>query len=142
MTNVQFIFNVEDKSILLQKLLLQNLKKKKTSLVFCEDQSELRALSENLWVNSGVNFFPHMADEPYENEMIILSDDRIDWMDDTLINFSDSMINGFNRYLKLIELVTDDDETKEKARDRFKFYKDCGYKLNSVDAKQLSANML
>lgn len=141
MTNVQFIFNVEDKSILLQKLLLQNLKKKKTSLVFCEDQSELRALSENLWVNSGVNFFPHMADEPYENEMIILSDDRIDWMDDTLINFSDSMINGFNRYLKLIELVTDDDETKEKARDRFKFYKDCGYKLNSVDAKQLSANM-
>ena len=82
-----------------------------------------------------------MADEPYENEMIILSDDRIDWMDDTLINFSDSMINGFNRYLKLIELVTDDDETKEKARDRFKFYKDCGYKLNSVDAKQLSANM-
>ena len=141
MTNVQFIFNVEDKSILLQKLLLQNLKKKKTSLVFCEDQSELRALSENLWVNSGVNFFPHMADEPYENEMIILSNDRIDWMDDTLINFSDSMINGFNRYLKLIELVTDDDETKEKARDRFKFYKDCGYKLNSVDAKQLSANM-
>jgi DNA polymerase-3 subunit chi len=141
LTNVQFIFNVEDKSILLQKLLLQNLKKKKTSLVFCEDQSELRALSENLWVNSGVNFFPHMADEPYENEMIILSDDRIDWMDDTLINFSDSMINGFNRYLKLIELVTDDDETKEKARDRFKFYKDCGYKLNSVDAKQLSANM-
>ena len=141
MTNVQFIFNVEDKSILLQKLILQNLKKKKTSLVFCEDQSELRALSENLWVNSGVNFFPHMADEPYENEMIILSDDRIDWMDDTLINFSDSMINGFNRYLKLIELVTDDDETKEKARDRFKFYKDCGYKLNSVDAKQLSANM-
>lgn len=141
MTNVQFIFNVEDKSILLQKLLLQNLKKKKTSLVFCEDQSELRALSENLWVNSGVNFFPHMVDEPYENEMIILSNDRIDWMDDTLINFSDSMINGFNRYLKLIELVTDDDETKEKARDRFKFYKDCGYKLNSVDAKQLSANM-
>ena len=142
MTNVQFIFNVEDKSILLQKLILQNLKKKKTSLVFCKDQSELRALSENLWVNSGVNFFPHMVDEPYENEMIILSDDRIDWMDDTLINFSDSMINGFNRYLKLIELVTDDDETKEKARDRFKFYKDCGYKLNSVDAKQLSANML
>jgi DNA polymerase-3 subunit chi len=141
LTNVQFIFNVEDKSILLQKLLLQNLKKKKTSLVFCEDQSELRALSENLWVNSGVNFFPHMVDEPYENEMIILSNDRIDWMDDTLINFSDSMINGFNRYLKLIELVTDDDETKEKARDRFKFYKDCGYKLNSVDAKQLSANM-
>ena len=142
MTNVQFIFNVEDKSILLQKLLLQNLKKKKTSLVFCEDQSELRALSENLWVNSGVNFFPHMADEPYENEMIILSNDRIDWMDDTLINFSSSLIDGFNRYLKLIELVTDDEKTKVKARDRFKFYKDCGYKVNSVDEQKLIINLL
>jgi len=83
-----------------------------------------------------------MVDEPYKNEMIILSDDKIDLMDDTLINFSDSMIDGFNRYLKLIELVTDDDETKEKARNRFKFYNDCGYKLNSVDAKQLSANLI
>ena len=142
MTNIQFIFNVENKLILLQNLLLQNLKKKKTSLVFCENQSELRSLSENLWVNSRVNFLPHMVDEPYKNEMIILSDDKIDLMDDTLINFSDSIIDGFNRYLKLIELVTDDDETKEKARNRFKFYNDCGYKLNSVDAKQLSANLI
>ena len=73
--------------------------------------------------------------------MIILSDDKIDWMDDTLINFSNSKINGFNRYLKLIELVTDDEETKKKARERFKFYKDCGYKVNSVDANQLSINL-
>ena len=51
------------------------------------------------------------------------------------------MIDGFNRYLKLIELVTDSEETKEKARDRFKFYKDCGYKINSVDEKQLSVNL-
>ena len=141
MTNVQFIFNVKDKSALLHSLLLQNLQKKKASLVFCRDQSETKALSKNLWGSSGINFLPHILNKPRENEMIILSNDRIDWMDDTLINFSDSMINGFNRYLKLIELVTDDDETKEKARDRFKFYKDCGYKLNSVDAKQLSANM-
>ena len=142
MTNVQFIFNVEDKSILLQKLLLQNLKKKKTSLVFCEDQSELRALSENLWSSSGINFLPHIVNKPYENEMIVLSNDRIDWMDDVLINFSSSMIDGFNRYLKLIELVSDDEKTKEKARNRFKFYKDCGYKVNSVDEKKLTFNLL
>ena len=110
-------------------------------LVLCGDQSELKTLSKNLWVNSGVNFFPHRVNQPYENEMIILSDDKIDWMDDTLINFSNSKINGFNRYLKLIELVTDDEETKKKARERFKFYKDCGYKVNSVDANQLSINL-
>ena len=141
MTNVQFIFNVKDKSILLHSLLLQNLQKKKESLVFCRDKYELETLSENLWTSSVINFLPHRVNEPYDNELIILSDDRIDWLDDTLINFSDSMIDGFNRYLKLIELVTDSEETKEKARDRFKFYKDCGYKINSVDEKQLSVNL-
>ncbi|MDC0422839.1 DNA polymerase III subunit chi [Methylophilaceae bacterium] len=141
MTNVQFIFNVKDKSILLHNLLLQNLQKKKASLVFCRDKYELEILSENLWTSSVINFLPHKVNEPYDNELIILSDDRIDWLDDTLINFSDSMIDGFNRYLKLIELVTDSEETKEKARDRFKFYKDCGYKINSVDEKQLSVNL-
>ena len=52
------------------------------------------------------------------------------------------MIDGFNRYLKLIELVSDDEKTKEKARNRFKFYKDCGYKVNSVDEKKLTFNLL
>jgi len=142
LTNVQFIFNVKDKSVLLHSLLLQNLQKKKASLVFCGDQSETKALSENLWSSSGINFLPHIVNKPYENEMIILSDDRIDWMDDTLINFSTSMIVGFNRYLKLVELVTDDEKNKAKARDRFKFYKDCGYKVNSIDEKRLTINLL
>ena len=142
MTNVQFIFNVKDKSLLLHRLLLKNIQKKKTSLVFCGDQSEILALSKNLWANSEINFLPHSVNKLYENEMIVLSDDRIDFMDDTLINFSSSIINGFNRYLKLIELVSDDEKTKEKARNRFKFYKDCGYKVNSVDEKKLTFNLL
>jgi len=142
LTNVQFIFNVKDKSALLHSLLLQNLQKKKASLVFCRDQSETKALSKNLWGSSGINFLPHILNKPRENEMIILSDDRIDWMDDTLINFSTSMIVGFNRYLKLVELVTDDEKNKAKARDRFKFYKDCGYKVNSIDEKRLTINLL
>ena len=142
MTNVQFIFNVKDKSTLLHSLLLHNLHKKKTSLIFCGDQSEIAALSENLWSNSGINFFPHTVNKPCENEVILLSNKRIDWMDDTLINFSNSMIDGFNRYLKLIELVTDDEKKKEKGRERFKFYKDCGYKVNSIDAKNLIVNLL
>lgn len=142
MTNVQFIFNVKDKSLLLHRLLLKNIQKKKTSLVFCGDQSEILALSKNLWANSEINFLPHSVNKLYENEMIVLSDDRIDFMDDTLINFSSSIINGFNRYLKLIELVTEDEKTKEKARDRFKFYKDYGYKVNSVDEKKLIVNLL
>jgi DNA polymerase IIIc chi subunit len=52
------------------------------------------------------------------------------------------MVDGFNRYLNLIELVTDDEKTKEKARNRFKIYKDYGYKVNSIDEKNLTINYL
>jgi|TARA_B110000971_G_scaffold197498_1_gene213406 DNA polymerase-3 subunit chi len=142
LTNVQFIFNVKDKSALLYSLLLRNLQKKKASLVFCRNQSEIKELSQNLWINSGINFLPHAVNKQCKNESIILSNDKIDWMDDTLINFSSSMVDGFNRYLNLIELVTDDEKTKEKARNRFKIYKDYGYKVNSIDEKNLTINYL
>ena len=59
-------------------------------------------------------------------------------MDDTLINSTDSMVNGFNRYLKLVELVTEDEAAKIKARERYKFYKDCGYRLSSMDVSNIN----
>ena len=123
-------------------LLLRNLQKKKASLVFCRNQSEIKELSQNLWINSGINFLPHAVNKQCKNESIILSNDKNDWMDDTLINFSSSMVDGFNRYLNLIELVTDDEKKKKKARNRFKIYKDYGYKVNSIDEKNLTINYL
>jgi len=61
-------------------------------------------------------------------------------MDDTLINFTSKEIQGFSRYLKMYELVGHDNEDKKSARERYRFYKDCGYKVDSSDASNLDFN--
>ena len=72
------------------------------------------------------------------NEMICIASEKVDWMDDTLINSTYSMVNGFNRYLKLVELVTGDEAAKIKARERYELYKDCGYRLSSMDVSNIN----
>ena len=56
-------------------------------------------------------------------------------MDDTIINISSQMIDGFNRYLNLFEIVSIDEEDKKLARIRFQYFKDRGYNIKSIDAK-------
>ncbi|MDA1338696.1 MAG: DNA polymerase III subunit chi [Methylophilales bacterium] len=138
MTNVLFIFNVKDKWSVLHNLILKNLQKKRTTLVFCSNKKEGDALSEYFWNNSPSNFLAHQVNQVCMNEMICIASEKVDWMDDTLINSTDSMVNGFNRYLKLVELVTEDEAAKIKARERYKFYKDCGYRLSSMDVSNIN----
>ena len=138
MTNVLFIFNVKDKWSVLHNLILKNLQKKRTTLVFCSNKKEGDGLSEYFWNNSPSNFLAHQVNQVCMNEMICIASEKVDWMDDTLINSTDSMVNGFNRYLKLVELVTEDEAAKIKARERYKFYKDCGYRLSSMDVSNIN----
>jgi DNA polymerase III subunit chi len=138
LTNVLFIFNVKDKWSVLHNLILKNLQKKRTTLVFCSNKKEGDGLSEYFWNNSPSNFLAHQVNQVCMNEMICIASEKVDWMDDTLINSTDSMVNGFNRYLKLVELVTEDEAAKIKARERYKFYKDCGYRLSSMDVSNIN----
>jgi DNA polymerase IIIc chi subunit len=57
-------------------------------------------------------------------------------MDDTIINISCQMVNGFNRYLNLFEIVSTEEEDKKLARIRFQYLKDRGYNIQSIDAKK------
>lgn len=57
-------------------------------------------------------------------------------MDDTIINISNKMIDGFNRYLNLFEMVSTDEDDKKLARKRFQYFKDRGYNIQTIDVKQ------
>jgi DNA polymerase-3 subunit chi len=40
----------------------------------------------------------------------------------------------FSRYLRLIEIVSNEEEDKKMARERLKFYRDRGYEIQLIDA--------
>lgn len=97
----------------------------------------MNKLSEELW-NNGSIFMPHLHNDSDGLHLISLSNNKIDCMDDTIINYSNVSINGFNRYLKLIEIVSTDNYEKEQARVRYKFFKDCGYDIEHIDVNKIS----
>jgi DNA polymerase-3 subunit chi len=54
--------------------------------------------------------------------------------DDFMINLKSEISSSFSRYLKLIEIVSLNEEDKKTARDRLKFYRDRGYEIHLIDA--------
>ena len=137
MTNIKFFFNVENKIELICSILPERLNKKRNSLIYCLDNIQLNLLSDQLWGNSLESFFPHEENNNHHFSKIILSNKNIEWMDDTIINISSQMVDGFNRYLNLFEIVSTDEEDKKLARIRFQYFKDRGYNIQSIDAKKI-----
>ena len=136
MTNIKFFFNVESKIDLVFSLLPERLNKKRTSLIYCSNDIQLNHLSDKLWGNSSDSFFPHEENNHHNLNKITLTNKSIEWMDDTIINISSQMVDGFNRYLNLFEIVSIEEEDKKLARIRFQYFKDCGYNVQSIDAKK------
>ncbi len=136
MTNIKFFFNVESKIDLVFSLLPERLNKKRNSLIYCSNDIQLNHLSDKLWGDSSDSFFPHEENNHHNLNKITLSNKSIEWMDDTIINISSQMIDGFNRYLNLFEIVSTDEEDKKLARIRFQYFKDRGYNIQSIDAKK------
>ena len=136
MTNIKFFFNVENKIDLVFSLLPERLNKKRNSLIYCSNDIQLNHLSDKLWGDSSDSFFPHEENNHHNLNKITLSNKSIEWMDDTIINISSQMVDGFNRYLNLFEIVSIEEEDKKLARIRFQYFKDCGYNIQSIDAKK------
>ena len=136
MTNIKFFFNVENKIEFICSMLPERLNKKKNSLIYCSNNEQLKILSNYLWSNNLSEFFPHEENNHHYFNKITISNKDIDWMDDTIINISNKMIDGFNRYLHLFEMVSTDEDDKKLARKRFQYFKDRGYNIQTIDVKQ------
>ena len=138
MTHIEFIFNVVDKTKLAIVLTEHLIKRNRSVLIYFEDQSAIDDFSLSLLEKE--LFMPHLIEENTFLNKLSLTESKLDLMDDTLINFTSKEIQGFSRYLKMYELVSHDDEDKKSARERYRFYKDCGYQIDSMDVSNLVFN--
>jgi len=138
LTHIEFIFNVIDKTKLAIDLTERLIRGNRSALIYFKDQSAIDDFSLALLEKE--LFMPHLIEENAFLNKLSLTQSKLDLMDDTLINFTFKEIQGFSRYLKMYELVGHDDEDKNSARERYRFYKDCGYQVDSMDALNLVFN--
>jgi DNA polymerase-3 subunit chi len=99
--------------------------------------AEAAALDELLWTFSQGSFIPHrVVHAPIEGpppEPVLIGVNQAPgagrW--DVLINLAAEVPEFFSRYERVAEVVDADAVRREQSRERYRFYRDRGYKLNT-----------
>lgn len=150
MTEIAFHVNTPDKLDYACRLLRAS-QKKAAKVLVCGQPDVLRQLSTALWAMTPVEFLPHcFVDAPpavLANSPIVLlpglmaelSTEQSEALNvalqqEVLLNLGAALPSGFERFARLIEVVSQDDADLQSARVRWKHYKDRGYALTRYDA--------
>ena len=105
----------------------------------------LRQLDAALWTFSAADFLPHSTAvdtvEMQNASPILLSEDAALCAGRAvLVNLGDEVPAGFDRFERLIEIVSLDDHGRMTARQRWKHYTAQGYDLLQHDLSKRSAS--
>ena len=134
MTYIDFYFNVENKFNKIHEVLEREIFRKRKIFISVNDLNSAEALSNFLYTYSPSSFLPHVIGQQEERASIHIDWDHKPVTDDFMINLKSEISPSFSRYLKLIEIVSQNEEDKKTARDRLKFYRDRGYQIQLIDA--------
>jgi DNA polymerase III subunit chi len=136
MTRIDFHFNAPDKLGYGCRLVRKIYRAGQRVVVCCDDPARLAQFDEALWSFSQLDFIPHVmaGDRLAARTPVVLAgaDSELPHHE-VLVNLGDAMPPGFASFQRLIEVVTAEPADRERARDRFRFYKDRGYPMDTHD---------
>lgn len=137
MTRIEFHFHIAER-LLYTCRLLRKARAQDWRVAVVGAPATLRLLDAELWRFQDVSFLPHCTtDSPPEVRQaspICLGPDPHAWgLDDLLVNLGDEVPEGFERFKRLIEIVSSDEHAKAQARLRWKHYKGLGLELVQHD---------
>lgn len=142
MTRIEFHFHITERlrytCRLLRKARTQDLR-----VAVVGAPATLRQLDAEMWRFQDVSFLEHCtaesSPEVQKASPICLGPDPHVWaLDDVLVNLGDEVPEGFDRFKRLIEIVSSDDHAKAQARQRWKHYKSLGFDLVQHDLSKSS----
>ena len=141
MTEVAFHFNAPDKVAYACRLLRKAYGAGSRVVVTGADEL-LRELDITLWTFGALEFIPHchgqaQGERVLARSPVVLTDSaRGAPHQEVLVNLGDSVPDGFERFERLIEVVTQDAGERQQARQRWKHYADRGYAIQRHDLAQ------
>lgn len=105
--------------------------------IFLHTDSALSAasLDDQLWTYRDGSFIPHaiVGSEAAADSPVIIGHGEEPDPDhrDLLINLADQVPLFFSRFERVAEIVGGNETNRKQARERFRFYRDRGYPLNT-----------
>ena len=136
MTQVFFYHNAASRIVAAAALLGKACRQGKAVLVYAPDETLAEALDRQLWVAPPTGFIPHVfAESPLaaETPIVITADTAVTAQNERLLNLSEEVPPAFSRFASVIEVVGRQEDERQSARARVKFYKDRGYAIQYFD---------
>jgi DNA polymerase-3 subunit chi len=110
--------------------------------VVTESEADARKLDELLWTFAQNSFLPHrfawdIGTAPVEEPVIIgcagsePAGNTADQSWDLMINLASDVPEAFGRYERLAEVVDAEPTRRQRGRDRYRYYRDRGYALQT-----------
>jgi len=132
--SIDFHFNVDHPVMHACRVVRKALGNRRTVLVFSRDAQRLARIDSALWTFSALDFLPHVyadsalasctpvwlsmtAPEPHTRDVLLLLDDEAP------ADFE----RWFERFERVIEIVSSQAEDRARARARFKAYRERGF---------------
>lgn len=138
MTEVSFHFNVRNR-LRHACLLLRKAHQTGQQIGVVGPAAELEALDVALWQLSALDFVPHCtAQAPAQvlAQTLIVLAPQCSAIEHShmLLQLGTEVPEGFERFERLIEIVTPDEQDRQHARRRWRYYADRGYAMKRWDA--------
>ncbi|MGA7180060.1 MAG: DNA polymerase III subunit chi [Thiobacillaceae bacterium] len=138
MTEVTFYTFVPDKLAIMRQLAVKAYGQKLNVLIHTSDPSLAASLDLMLWTSPALSFLPHCRDSDsiagHTPILIGVDADKL-VRADVLINMDEQYPTQFSRFDRLLEIVTADENARAKGRERYKFYQERGYTINTHDMR-------
>ncbi len=136
MTRIDFYIGATDKVDVACKIAAKAMSQKLRVLILAAHDDTLQRVDRQLWMQPAVGFVPHCLSSAAiagETPVLLARDATDPPHDQVLVNLDDDTPQTFARFERLVEIVSQDDDDKQKARERFRFYKDRGYEIRTPD---------
>ena len=102
--------------------------------VHTSSSADARQLDDMLWTFRAGSFVPHCLQEDANETpcpVHIGAGETTEGATDVLINLAADVPPFFSRFERVIEVVTPDAPVRDEARERYRYYRDRGYALES-----------
>ncbi|MEO8627033.1 MAG: DNA polymerase III subunit chi [Betaproteobacteria bacterium] len=142
MTQVDFYTHVENRLQMLCTLAAKALARNRRLMILTGDLEAAERVDKHMWQQPAVGFLPHCrSDHPLAMVTPIIIDHRAEPVvhEEILVNLCESCPAVFSRFERVLEIVGLDDQERELARNRYRFYRDRGYEIRTHDMKELAA---
>lgn len=136
MTSIDFYFNAGDRLQVACRLAGKALAQGKQLLIYAPDADIAQRVDRMLWIWPATGFVPHcsMHDAIAGQTPVLIGDQPAAATHcDVLLNLAADTPPAFERFERLLEVVTLDDAERLAARDRYRFYRDRGYRIADHD---------